>query len=102
LRRTTDTISLSSSFQKPQPSFTQNGITFYKKIKMSTIVSNANSTSATPYPLVDETNYDRYIDISIASDLSDLHALNNSLKKWGFEVLEAERELPVIIVEDLK
>jgi hypothetical protein len=98
---TSDTQNIRTKYAKPELPFTSNGITTYRKIKFETIVENANTGSATPYPLLDETRFPHYIDISVAADMSSLSALNSSLKPYGVVVIETEREIEVLRIQPI-
>ncbi len=55
-------------------------------------------------PFVDETNIDPdlKVDIEIMSNLRDIENLRTQLRKYGLDIIEAEREMEVLIIKDKK
>ncbi|MEJ7820693.1 MAG: TlpA disulfide reductase family protein [Chitinophagaceae bacterium] len=49
-------------------------------------------------PIIDETHYDECVDMCLPSKLFDLPKLRESLYNYGFDLIEAEREIKMLVI----
>lgn len=49
-------------------------------------------------PILDEAGYDGKVDIDIDADLSDLSAVNDQLKKYDLQFVEADRNIKMMVI----
>jgi thiol-disulfide isomerase/thioredoxin len=60
----------------------------------------ANANSDIPTPLIDGTNYKGNIDIVITSQLKNLELLRKDLNKYGFDLIQKEMEIDMLVIRD--
>jgi thiol-disulfide isomerase/thioredoxin len=53
------------------------------------------------YPIINNTGYNGYIDITINCLLSDRSALNAELRKYSLELIESEQEIDMLVLKGL-
>ena len=53
-------------------------------------------------PVVDETNYKEKIQLTLPEDPTNIANLKSELNKQGFDIVEKERELEMIVVSEIK
>ncbi|RYG20601.1 MAG: redoxin domain-containing protein [Chitinophagaceae bacterium] len=58
------------------------------------------SQQKSPYPLVNQTNYNGFVDMAISANLTDIKSINEALKAYDLEFVIAETEIEVLVIED--
>lgn len=102
IRRTGD-ISLHSAGSKKEEKF--DAFSFHgRNIPWSAFVSRLSVyfLQMEPYPVIDESGISGNVDIEIHARLSDPAMLAKALRRYGLDMIKAEREIPVIVVKDRK
>jgi|GEM_PF-6254961 len=51
-------------------------------------------------PVLDESNYNKPVDMEFTIDMKDIKALQQVLKTYGFALVETERELEMFVLSD--
>lgn len=73
--------------------------TALQNISVYKLISGLSSLPYMTFPIVDETNYKKNIDMKMG-EINDMSTLRKELFKKDLELLEAERELDVLIIRD--
>lgn len=60
------------------------------------------ANSKLPMPVVDGTNYTGRIDLTINADLRNLPAVRKELTRYGLDIIEQERTIPMIVITEEK
>ncbi|HEV7333131.1 MAG TPA: hypothetical protein VGN63_19000 [Flavisolibacter sp.] len=70
-----------------------------QNISLRTLVeNNLNNRSLLPYPVVNETGYNGMVDLTICHRVEDFGCVRASFQAYGLDLVEEERELPVIVL----
>ena len=66
---------------------------------LASIIADLNDTSITELPIVDESGYKGDVQADVA-ETADLDALKKAFKTAGFQLIEAERDLLMMVLKD--
>ena len=100
LKRTSAVDKIKTKFSVPSFMFSM----AKTDVKNSTVYSLINSLDAVPsvlLPIVDETGYNANIDITMGP-ISDLPSIERELSRFDLGLVEAEREIDILIIKDKK
>jgi len=53
-----------------------------------------------PIPIIDETNYNKPIDLKIKADPKNVESVRAGLRNYGLDLIKVERELDMIVIKD--
>jgi thiol-disulfide isomerase/thioredoxin len=57
---------------------------------------------SSPIPIIDETIYTMPVDLKIEGNLTDPISVGNSLRKYGLDFIQVERELEMIVIRNIR
>jgi hypothetical protein len=63
------------------------------------LVNSLNAVPTISLPIVDETGYPNNIDLKMGA-ISDLNSIRKELLRYDLDLIEAERELDMLIIQD--
>ena len=61
---------------------------------------NAKYLAHLSTPVVDETGYKSRIDMSFDANMNDVSSIRTALKKYNLDLIEAQREVEVLVIRD--
>lgn len=101
LVRTSDTDKLKSAGGTPSSKFSVRGCTMVN-FPLTRLVAELNIIylQFSPYPVVDKTEYNWNIDLTLDANLSNVESINQALKNYDLALVELENVLPVMIIKD--
>lgn len=65
---------------------------------ISTLVDYLNRNL--PIPVLDETDFDKPVDMSLPTDLSNISLLKAALRKYGFNLIKSQKTMEVFVITD--
>ncbi|GAB3832884.1 hypothetical protein GCM10028895_51210 [Pontibacter rugosus] len=85
---------------KKQNTLYKEGPKRLRNAPLAYLVNQLLSEKTIRLPVVDGTGYAGNVDLDIRAPLSDLPALRRELRRYNLELVEAEREIDVLVLRD--
>ena len=95
------TIKTKNSTSIPLFEFRPGSSFFIQNMSIETLISQLiYSNTALKIPIVDATNYKDNIDLELKSKLYDIPSLTKELQAYGFDLVEQEKYIDMLIIQD--
>ena len=102
LKSNSDTSKAHTKEGSPENNLEENSILGKQIINqpISTLINLINNLIS--LPVLDESNFLGKVDIKLPNDLTDIKKLRESLKQYGFDLVEEDREIEMAVIKEMK